>query len=102
MGLFPPRSTPTAKAKKGAAFRPTDAQRAYLEQMKARGHSHTKVLSTALDILIEADREMDKEFRLLEVLAELHGLTLPQACARAMKLGTALLNEQLSKAKANE
>lgn len=97
--MFPPKPGPQAQGAKlkNVGFRPRVDQRAYLDLMKERGHSHSKVLSTAVDILIEADKELGREIKLLEGLAEMEGISLGVAWARAMKLGLPQLTERLAK-----
>lgn len=88
MSLFPnnPKSA-SQGPKEREGFRARDDQREYLERMKKRGHSKTKVLVTALDMLIDAEKILGPELKLMEALAEVHGLTLGAVVAEAAKLG---------------
>jgi hypothetical protein len=98
VSLFPPKSGSSQKPKEREGFRARDDQRDYLERMKKRGHSKTKVLVTALDILIDAEKVLGSDLKIMEALAEVHGLTLGTVVAEAAKIGWVEYRKQLTEA----
>lgn len=95
MSLFPPKSATSQKPKEREGFRPRDDQRDYLALMKKRGYSKTKVLITALDMLIDAEKVLGPELKLMEANAEIHGLTLGNVVAEAAKIGWVEMQRRL-------
>lgn len=95
MGLLTPDEK---KKRKTQAFRPRADHEEFLERMKvSRGVGYTRTITAALDLLIEADRRLGQDLRMMEAIAESRGLKLGEVMTEAARRGWPDLFKELSK-----